>query len=178
MNDKLKASEIGAELADKAGARSVDATEWIKRCVKADIIPPDGETWGRGGKTWLFPRSTPAIAAVLFWLFQNAGIRDRRDLRGIWNFFAVPHHDGGEPAITHIMAEIAAGRTAWLICTRWGDRQSGDSRFGVSLRFEEDGDRPIAPPVPGYEPLADLVLDLGHLLSRFVFEPPAKSEVN
>jgi hypothetical protein len=178
VEDKLKTSQIGAELAEKAGSDTVDATEAFKRLVRTGAVPPDGETWGRGGKAWLFPRSTPAIAAVMLWLFQNAGIRDRSDLRGIWNFFAVPHHDGGEPAITHIMAEIAAGRTAWLICTRWGDRQTGDSRFGVSLRFEEERDRPLEPPIPGFEPIADLVLDLGHLLSRFVFEPPAKSQVN
>lgn len=177
MDEKLKASEIGAALAEKIGA-DIDPTEWFKRGVKLGIFPPEGETWGRGGKTWLFPRSTPAIAAVLFWLFQHAGFRDRGNLRDIWNFLAVPHHEGGEPAITHILAEIAAGRTAWLICTRWGDRRTGESRFGVALRFEEDRDQPIEPPVPGYDPLADVVLDLGHLLSRFVFEPPAKSEVN
>lgn len=175
--DKLKASEIGAALGEATGRDPIHETYRFKNFVRAGAIPPDGETWGRGGKTWLFPRSAPAIAAVLFWLFDRAGIRDRAALRDTWNFLAEPHHEGGHPAITHIMAEIADGRTAFLIVTQWGCRRTGEVRLGMSLRFEEELDRKIAPPIPDYEPLADLTLDLGPLLRRFVFEPPDKSKV-
>ncbi|HEV7693125.1 MAG TPA: hypothetical protein VGO52_19985 [Hyphomonadaceae bacterium] len=179
MDSKLKASDIGKRLAEAPGGSGAKfETDRFKRFVLAGIIPPSGTTRGRGGEAWLFPQSAVAIAHVLFWLYDNAGITAKPTLCQCWAFLGEPHHEDGEAAIDHVLAEIAAGRRPRLILTNWGCPRTGMTQLGMALRFEDELKRVIEPPIPGYQPLADLGLDLAHHLERFVFEKPPVGEVN
>ncbi len=164
---KVKASEAGAVLAGPSMSEA-EATGRFRRWQMAGIIPTVGQD-GEGRRApFLFDQSAPAIAAVLFWAHDHAGITERAMLASFWRFLAHPHHEHGVPAIDHVLAEVMAGGAPVLVLTRWGNAHTGEIQTTAALRFDDEYTRPIEGPSPDFDPIADIVLELAPLLERFV----------
>ncbi len=121
----------------------------------------------QGKDALIFDQAAPAIVTVLFWLFDHAGFRDKKNLESMWVFLAEPFGDAGGQLIDAILYDIAAGGTPFLTLTAWQCPRTGDVAYGCALRFSDELERPIEPPFGGYEPRADIVLDLAKHLARF-----------
>lgn len=115
----------------------------------------------------LFDQAAPAIVTVLFWLHDHAGFRDKKNLESMWAFLAEPFSDEGGQRIDAILWDVANGGTPFLILTAWQCPHTADVAYGCVLRFSDELERPIDPPYAGYEPRADIVLDLAKHLARF-----------
>lgn len=115
----------------------------------------------------LFDQAAPAIVTILFWLHDHAGFRDKKNLESMWAFLAEPFGDEDGQRIDAILWDVAAGGTPRLILTAWQCPHTADVEYGCALRFSDELARPIAPPFDGFEPHAEIVLDLGMHLARF-----------
>jgi hypothetical protein len=164
--ETLTAKGAGEVLAGPAMSAS-EATGRVRRWQMAGIIPTVGQQ-PDGRAAFLFDQAAPAIAAVLFWAHDHAGIIDRPTLATFWRFLADPHHEHCVPAIDHVLAEVMAGGAPVLVLTRWGNATTGEVLTTTALRFDDEYERPIASPAPCFEVLADIVLELAPLLERFV----------
>lgn len=147
-----------------------EAAVRLRRFVRAGVAKIAGRTrpsHGSGKDALLFDQAAPAIVTVLFWLFDHAGFRDRKNLESMWVFLAEPFGDAGGQRIDAILHDIAGGGTPFLTLTAWQCPRTGDVAYGCALRFSDELERPIEPPFAGYEPRADIVLDLAKHLARF-----------
>lgn len=167
--ETVKASEAGAVLAGP-GMSEAFATERFRRWQSQGIIPPVGRAGERrdGRDAFLFDQAAPAVAAVLFWAHDFAGLTDRDTLASFWRYLAQPHDPAGVPPIDHVLAEVADGRAPVLVLTRWGNPQTGEIQTTAALRFDDEYERPIEGPSPDFDPIADIVLELAPLLERFI----------
>jgi hypothetical protein len=155
----LTAAEIDAAL--DTNGRETEAIRRRWRSWKASNIIPaeavDGEE-----------TATPAVAAILFWLFDHAGLSDKATLANTWAYLAHPHHRDQPAPIDLILADIAAGGSPVFVLTQWLRQWDGDVTLTMALRFDDQKQKPISAPSPAHEPAADLVLDLRPLLARYV----------
>ncbi len=164
--DKLGIADV-ARLAAVPGRSETQAKSRLNRWKDLGIIPPDGEIPARGGKAYVYPQTTGAIFAVLCDLFDAGIVVDHERLRGMWGYLAEPHAEGCHPHITHVLDAVAKGEACWLILTLWRDPQTGDFKKTCCTRFEDQADKPIAPPTPDYEPLGEYIVSFHKLLDRF-----------
>ncbi len=165
--DTVTAKGAGEVLAGPSMTAS-EATGRFRRWQMAGIIPAVGRTNESKQAAFLFDQAAPAIAAVLFWAHDLAGITDRADLVSLWRHFAEPHHEHGVPAIDHVLTEVMAGREPLFIMTRWGNTRTGEVVTTASLRFDDERTRAIVGPGRHFDAIADIVLELAPLLERFV----------
>ncbi len=140
----------------------------IRRWQMAGIIPTVGRSGDGSQAAFLFDQAAPAIAAVLFWVHDHAGITGRTDLASLWRNFAEPHHAHGTPAIDLVLAEVRAGHEPIFIMSRFGNAKTGEIVTKASLRFHDERARPIEYPGSDFELIADIWLELAPLLERFV----------
>lgn len=155
----LTAAEIDAAL--DASDRETGAIRRRWRSWTANnIIPADA---AEGDET-----ATPAVASILFWLFDHAGLNDKATLANTWAYLARSHHAGQPAPIDLILAEIAAGGSPVFVVTKWLRQWDGDVTLTMALRFDDQKDKPIVAPSAAHEPAADLVLELRPLLARYV----------
>lgn len=115
----------------------------------------------------LFDQAAPAIVTILFWLHDHAGFRDKKNLESMWLFLAEPFGDEGGQRIDAILWDVAAGGTPFLILTAWQCPHTAEVAYTCSLRFSDELQRPIDRPYEGYEPHAEIALDLAKHLARF-----------
>jgi hypothetical protein len=167
--EKITAIDVGEALAGPAAGRSAEeAADLLLAWRRAGIVPDEGKmsTGRRGRPRLLFDQSAPAIALILMWLHDNAGIRDAAHLGQFWRFLAEPNEAGGHPLADHILAEVSAGNSPILILTRWAHVVTGELQTSVAVRFDDELTRPIAGPTPDYEAVAYITLETGALLSK------------
>lgn len=165
--ETVTAKDAGDALAGPSMTAS-EATGRFRRWQMAGIIPHVGRTGEASVAAFLFDQSAPAIAQVLFWAHDHAGIVDPPTLATFWRFLADPHHDHGVPAIDHVLAEVLAGGAPVLVLTRWGNADTGEVLTTAALRFDDEYKRPIHAPRPAFKAIADITLELAPLLERLV----------
>lgn len=172
--DKLKVSEAADRIARPGRTPAQSRALW-HRWMDAGIIPPAVETeWGSGGLAFIFPESAAAIAAVLFDLYDAGAVTARHQLASTWRYFAEPQHEGGEPLITHVLAEVEHGNPCFLVLTYWRHQQTGDVQPTCGVRFHEELERPFPAPSQFHVPITKCVTPLHLLLARFVADLPTQ----
>jgi hypothetical protein len=165
---KLK-TEDAARLVAGPDMTPEQAAVRLRRLTREGIAKPVG----RAGKRCdardglLFDQAAPAIVTILFWLHDHAGFRDKKNLESMWAYLAESFGDEGGQRIDAILWDVAAGGTPFLILTAWQCPHTADVAYGCTLRFTDELERPIAPPFEGFEPRAEIVLDLAKHLARF-----------
>lgn len=170
--DKIRVSEA-AELAAAPGRTAKQSRSRWHRWIDAGIIPEAAETArGHGGEAFLYPQSAGAIAAVLFDLFDAGAVTGRDQLASMWRYFAEPQHAGGEPLITHVLAEVEAGNPCFLVFTLWRHQHTGEIVPTCGVRFHDELERPFEAPSQFHEPVTKCVTPLHRLLARFVADLP------
>lgn len=181
--DQLKIKDASRIAAGPGRSAAQCAARW-HRWVDAGIIPPaiglapGGDTNGR--PAFLFPQWAGAIGGVLFDLYDAGAVTGRDQLASMWRYFAEPHHEGGQPLIEHILAQIAAGNPVWLVLTIWRHEITGEIQPTCATRFADEMDRPIDAPTPEHANVADYVIKLHQLLARFASDGivPAKGSMH
>lgn len=172
--DKLRVTEA-AERTVAPGRRAEKARARWHQWIKAGIIPPAVESeWGAGGLAFIFPESAAAIAAVLFDLFDTGAVTSRDQLASMWRYFAEAQHEGGEPLITHVLAEVEHGHPCFLVVTLWRHQNSGQIQPTCGVRFHEELERPFEAPSQFHELVTKCVTPLHLLLARFVRDLPTR----
>lgn len=172
--DKIRVTQA-AERAAAPGRRAEQVRARWHRWIKEGIIPPAVEAeFVRGGLAFIFPESAAAIAAVMFDLYDAKAVTDRDQLRSMWRYFAEPQHEGGEPLITHLLAEVEAGNPCFLILTLWRHQHSGEIVPTCGVRFHDELERPFEAPSQFHEPVTKCVTPLHLLLARFVSDLPTQ----
>jgi hypothetical protein len=155
----ITAAEIDAAL--DASGRETEAIRRRWRDWRAkDIIPADAAGDDEA--------ATPALASILFWLCDHAGLSDQKTLAKTWAFLARSHHPGQPAPIDLILADIAGGGSPVFVLTQWLRQWDGDVTLTMACRFDDQKGKPIIGPSPAHDPTADLVLDLRPLLARYV----------
>lgn len=79
--EKLKTGDV-AKVAAGPGRTAAQAGSRFTHWREAGVIPTDEQVWGPGGPAYVFPRSTGAVAAVLFDLFDAGVVTDSRESAG------------------------------------------------------------------------------------------------
>lgn len=172
--DKIRVTEAAERIA-RPGRTPAQIRALWHRMVEAGVIPRAVETeWGAGGLAFIYPESAAAIAAVLFDLYDAGAVTARYQLASMWRFFAEPHHEGGQPMITHVLAEAQHGNPCFLIITFWRHQTTGEMATTCGVRFHEELDTPFDAPSQFHVPVSKCVTPLHLLLARFVGDHPTQ----
>lgn len=170
--DRIRVAEA-AEMAARPGRTPAQVRARWHRLVEIGVIPRAVETdWGRGGLTFIYPDWAAAVACVIFDLIDAGAVSDRAQLRGMWSYLAEPHHEGGEPLIVHVLAEVEAGNPCFLVLTLWRNQDTGEITPTCGVRFSEELERPFEAPSQFHEPVVKCVTPLHLLLARFADAEP------
>lgn len=164
-SEKLRNGQVAA-FATRPGRTQAQAGSLLNYWRTLGIVPHDGEVSAPGGKAYVYPQCTGAIFAVLCDLHDAGVVTEKRQLGGMWRFFA-EHHADGAPLIDQVLDAIADGECCWLIMTMWRNEKTGEPQPTCSIRFEHEYDRPVTAPSADHEPIAEYVINLHVLLKRF-----------
>lgn len=134
----------------------------LHRWAAAGIIPPLGKAGAGLRASWEFDRRTVAIAAILFEIYDRAGIQDPSRLKVIYAHLAT----GEPPLIEEILADALEG-APMLVLTQWVG-PAGESALTVCVRLDGEHARPIIAPSNDHTPVMDGVLSLAPILDRIL----------
>jgi hypothetical protein len=168
--DKVTAAEAAQLMAFGAdAAKTTRLTHLIRTWTQAGILSPVGRGPGGQKAPFLYERSVAAVATIMLWLRDRAGVTDHRHLIGLATMLSTARPGADMALIDAILTEIErdGDEPPVLLLTVWGN-PAGEfaTSFVVVLAGEYENE--IAGPGPEWAPVFDGVVSLAPLLSAFV----------
>lgn len=161
--DKVNTADAATTLAGP-GRTPFQAKGRLQRWANAGILPALGKVGG-SRSSWEFDRRTVACAAILFELYDRAGVTDPAQLKAIYAHLAEPCEPGRPPLIEEIMADAVDGAPV-LVLTQWVGPHGPD--MTVCVRLEAELAHPIMAPSDDHRPVLEGVLSLAPVLDRII----------
>jgi hypothetical protein len=163
--DKVNTADAATTLAGP-GRTPFQAKGRLQRWANAGILPALGKVGAGSRSSWIFDRRVVACAAILFELYDRAGVTDPAQLKAIYAYLAEPSEPGRPPLIEEIMADAVDGAPV-LVLTQWiGPR--GEPTMTVCVRLEAELSHPIMAPSNDHRPVLEGVLSLAPVLDRII----------
>jgi hypothetical protein len=168
--DTVSAKEVGELLA--FGRTAAQATHRIRHWTNTGILTPIGREPGGKTAAHVYDKAVAAIACVLFWLHDRAGlpatgVASSGHLRGIFVMFSKARPGADRPLIDAVLQDIESDGSPVMVVTQWINPE-GETGHTFEVRLTDELDRPIIAPGDEWQPIFDGVLSLSPLLTPFL----------